>query len=60
LTAISSKKKRDMVESDDDNKYHNNYEEEGTLDEDLLRKIGILHKKCKEYKNVIKRRKMDV
>ncbi len=36
------------MESDDDEEYDNNYEEEGTLDDNLLRKIGILCKRCKE------------
>ncbi len=48
------------MESDNDNEYDNNYEEEGTLDEDLLRKIGILCKRCKEYKHSIKRLQMEL
>ncbi len=48
------------MESDDDNICDDNYEAEGMSDEDLLRKIGILCKRCKEYKNVIKRLKMDL
>jgi hypothetical protein len=39
---MSSNKKMDVVESDDDKEYDNDYEKEGMLDEDLLRKIGIL------------------
>jgi hypothetical protein len=57
---MSSNKKRDVVESDDDKEYDNNYEEEGTSDEDLLRKIGILCKRCKGYNIVIKRLKMEL
>jgi hypothetical protein len=48
------------VESDDDNKHDSNYEEEGTLDEDLQRKIEILCIKCNKCKNAIKRLKMDL
>ncbi len=48
------------MESDGDEEYDNNYEEEGTLDDDLLRKIGILCKRCKEYKFFIKRLKMEL
>jgi hypothetical protein len=57
---MSSNKKRDMVELDDDEEYDNDYKEEGTLDDDLLRKIGILYKRCKEYEIVIKRLKMEL
>jgi hypothetical protein len=59
---MSNNKKRDMVESDDDKEYEydNNYEEEGMSDDDLLRKIGILCKRCKEYKIIIKRLKMEL
>jgi hypothetical protein len=39
---MSSNKKRDMVASDDDNEYDDDYEDEGRLDDELLRKIGML------------------
>jgi hypothetical protein len=42
---MSSNKKRELVESDDAKEYDNNYEEEGTSVDDLLRKIGILPKR---------------
>ncbi len=45
--------------SDDDDEYDDNYEEEGRLDDDLLRKIGILCNKCKEYESIIKRLRME-
>ena len=50
------------MESDDDKEYEydNNYEEEGMSDDNLLRKIGILCKRCKEYKIIIKRLKMEL
>ncbi len=31
-----------MVASDDDNEYDDDYEDEGRLDDELLRKIGML------------------
>ncbi len=46
--------------SDDDEEYDDNYEEEGRSDDDLLRKIGILSNKCKEYENIIKRLRMEL
>ncbi len=49
-----------MVASDDDNKYDDNYEDKGRLDDKLLRKIGMLCKKCIEYESIIKRMKMDL
>ncbi len=48
------------MELDDDKECDNDYEEEGTSDDDLLRKIGILCKRCRQYKIVIKRPKMDL
>ncbi len=48
------------MESDDDEEYDSNYEEEGTLDNNLLRMMEILCKRCKEYKIVIKRLKMEL
>ncbi len=48
------------MESDDDGENDNDYEEEGTSDDDQLRKIEILHKRCKEYKIVINRQKMEL
>jgi hypothetical protein len=38
-----------MVDSDDDKEYDNNYEKEGTLDDNLLRKIGFLRKRYTEF-----------
>ncbi len=40
-----------MVVSDDDDEYDDDYE--GRSDIELLRKIGMLCKKCVEYKNII-------
>jgi hypothetical protein len=57
---MSSNKKRDMVELDDYVEYDNNYEEDGTSDDDLLRKIVIVCKRCKEYTIIIKRLKMEL
>ena len=48
-----------MVASDDDEEYGDNYEEEGRLDDDLPRKIGLLHNGCKEYKSIIKRLRIE-
>ncbi len=47
------------MESDNDVEYDNNYESEGTADDNLLRKIGIIDKMCKEYEIIIKRLKME-
>jgi hypothetical protein len=57
---MSSNKNRDMVASDDDDEYDEEYKDEGGLDEDPLRKIGMLCQKCIEYKRIIKRLKMDL
>jgi hypothetical protein len=37
---MSSNKKTDMVDSDDDDEYDNNYDKEGTSNDNQLRKIG--------------------
>jgi hypothetical protein len=51
-----SNKKRDTVVSDHDDEYYDDdYEEDDRSDDDLLRKIGILCIKCKEYKSIVKR-----
>jgi hypothetical protein len=42
---MSSKKKRNDIELDDEDYSNHNEEEEGTLDEHLVMKIWILHKK---------------
>jgi hypothetical protein len=57
---MSSNKIRDMEASDDDDEYDKDYEDEGWLHDDLLRKIGMLHQKCIEYERIIKRLKMDL
>ncbi len=49
-----------MVASDDDDEYDDDYEEEGRSDDELLRKIGMLRNKCKEYKSIIKRLRMEL
>ncbi len=46
--------------SDDDDEYDDNYEDKGRLDAELLRKIGMLHQKCIEYKSIIKRLMMNL
>ncbi len=43
---------------DDNDEYDDDYKEEGRLDDELLRKIGMLCNKCKEYKSIIKRLRM--
>ncbi len=48
------------MDSDDDDKCDNNYEKEGTVDDNLMRMIGILCKRCKDYKIIIKRLKMEL
>jgi hypothetical protein len=55
-----SNKKRDMVASDDDDEYDDDCEDKGRSDDELLRKFGMLCKKCVEYKRIIKRLKMDL
>ncbi len=44
-----------MEASDDDKEYDEDYGDKGRLDNDLLRKIGMLHQKCVEYKRIIKK-----
>ncbi len=46
--------------SDDGNEYDDDYEDEGRLDDELLRKIGMLCQKCIEYESIIKRLRMDL
>jgi hypothetical protein len=57
---MSSNKMRDMVVSDDGNEYDGDYKDKGRSDDELLRKIGMFHKKCIEYKSIIKRLRMDL
>jgi hypothetical protein len=57
---MSSNKKGDMVASDDDDEYDDVYEEEGKLGKELMRNIGMLCNKCKEYKSIIKRPRMEL
>jgi hypothetical protein len=57
---MSSNKKRDMEASNDDDEYDEDYKDKGRLHDALLRKIGMLHQKCVEYKRIIKRLKMDL
>ncbi len=45
---------------DDDNEYDEDYEDKARLNDDLLRKNGMLCQKCVEYKSIIKRLKMDL
>ncbi len=49
-----------MVASDDDDEYDDVYEEEGKLGKELMRNIGMLCNKCKEYKSIIKRPRMEL
>ncbi len=49
-----------MVVSDDGNEYDGDYKDKGRSDDELLRKIGMFHKKCIEYKSIIKRLRMDL
>ncbi len=46
--------------SDDDDEYDEDFEGKGRLNDEILRKIGMLHQKCIEYKRIIKRLKMDL
>ncbi len=48
-----------MKASDDDNEYDEGYNDKGRLHDALLRKIGMLHQRCVEYKRIIKWLKMD-
>ncbi len=45
---------------DNDNEYYKDNIDKGKLQDDLLRKIGMLCQKCVEYKRIIKRLKMDL
>ncbi len=49
-----------MEASDDDNEYDEDYKDEGRLHDALLRKIGMFHQRCFEYKIIIKSLKMDL
>ncbi len=49
-----------MEASDDDNEYDEDLDDKGRLHDALLRKIGMLHQGCIEYKRIIKRLKMDL
>jgi hypothetical protein len=55
-----SNKKCDMVAPDDDDEYDDDYDKEGRSDDELLRKIGMLYNKCKEYESIIKRLRMEL
>ncbi len=44
----------------DDDEYDEDYENKGRLDDDLLRKIGMLCQNYVEYERIIKRLKMDL
>jgi hypothetical protein len=46
--------------SDDDNEYDEDYKDKGRSHDDLMRKIGVLHQRCIEYKRIIKRLKMEL
>ncbi len=46
--------------SDDNDEYDVDYKDKGRLDDELLRKIGMICKKCIEYKSIIKRLKSDL
>ncbi len=46
--------------SDHDEEYDDDYEEEGRSDDDLLRKIGILCNRWKEYESIIKRLRIEL
>ncbi len=46
--------------TDDDDEYDEDYEDKGRLDDELLRKIGMLCQKCVEYKRIMKKLKMDL
>jgi hypothetical protein len=57
---MSNNNKRDMEVSDDDDEYDEDYKDNGRLHDALLRKIGMLHRNCVEYKRILKRLKMDL
>ncbi len=46
--------------SDDGDEYDDDHEDKGRLDNELLRKIGMLCQKCVEYKIIVKRLRMDL
>ncbi len=48
-----------MVSNDDDD-YDDDHGDKGRSDDELLRKIGMLHQKCIEYESIIKRLKIDL
>ncbi len=48
------------MDLDDDDMYNNYYEKEGTLNDNLLRKIGIFCKRSKDYKTVIKKAENEI
>ncbi len=49
-----------METSDDDDEYDEDYEDESSLHDALLRKIGMLCQRCVENKRIIKRMKMEL
>jgi hypothetical protein len=57
---MSTNNKRDMEASHDDAEYDEDYKDGSSLDDALLRKIGMLCQKCIEYERIIKRLKMEL
>jgi hypothetical protein len=57
---MSSNNKRDMEALEDDDDYNEDYKDKGRLHDALLRKIGMLCKRCVENKRIIKRLKMEL
>ena len=49
-----------MEASDDNDDYDEDYQDEGRLHDDLLRKIGMLCQRCIENNRIIKRLKMEL
>jgi hypothetical protein len=58
---MSTNNKRDMEAfQEDDDKFEEDYKVVSSLNDTLLRKIGMLHQRCVENERLIKRLKMEL
>jgi hypothetical protein len=57
---MSTNNKRDMEASDNDDEFEEDYKDESSLHDALLRKIGMLCQRCIENERLIKRLKMEL
>jgi hypothetical protein len=57
---MSTNDKRDMEASEEDDGFEEDYKDGSSLNDTLLRKIGMLHQRCAENERLIKRLKMEL